>query len=264
MSEIYIDIEKWLRRPPVILPGCSPIVAMKAMVSHWDRIDRIEKIKKNREGLTVNYEYLKGSKKDFEGSNDGVMRIYRSDSGSFLYADIDTFDARWELIAERRPITERELKPIYGDGIHDDTEALQQRIDMGIDVSNIIGEQGKLFNISRPLQFKPITEPAWDGEGLPPVGVECEMENDRGTWLPVDVIAHKDGFAFGWSYDYRMVLHSDKPEGFRHIRSTEDVARDEAIEAMRDVVLASDQSLTCYESLYNAIAAGKIPGVKLE
>lgn len=82
---------------------------------------------------------------------------------------------------------------------------------------------------------RPITEPVWDGEGLPPVGVECEMENDRGTWLPVDVIAHKDGFAFGWSYDYRIVLHSDKTEGFRPIRSPEDVARDEAIDAMRDV-----------------------------
>lgn len=112
---------------------------------------------------------------------------------------------------------------------------------------------------------RPIPDPVWSGEGLPPVGVECEMENDRGTWLSVDVIAHKDGFAFGWSYDYRMVLHSDKTEGFRPIRSPEDVAREKITLNMLQYMYSSDA--TDYAQvckIHNAIAAGKIPGVKLE
>ncbi|MGP9419311.1 hypothetical protein ACT3RT_10015 [Ewingella sp. AOP9-I1-14] len=87
---------------------------------------------------------------------------------------------------------------------------------------------------------RPITEPdvnqqlntEWSGEGLPPVGIECEMQNDECKWIPVDIIAHKDGFAFGWSYDYRLVFFSDAAFEFRPIRSAEDVARDEAISEM--------------------------------
>lgn len=188
MSEIYIDIEKWLRRPPVILPGCSPIVAMKAMVSHWDLIDRIEKIKKNREGLTVNYEYLKGSKKDFEGSNDGVMRIYRSDSGSFLYADIDTFDARWELIAERRPIS----------------------------------------------------EPVWSGEGLPPVGAKCEVQTSSNSpWFECEIVySGESGAAFISTKGNSIGCVDDScTDFFRPIRSSEDVARDDFIKKLSGNVI---------------------------
>lgn len=125
----------------------------------------------------MKYEIIKGSEKDFEGCNDGVMRIYRSDSGSFLYADIDTFDARWELIAERRPIT----------------------------------------------------EPIWDGEGLPPVGVECEIKRVA-DWFPVTI-----KFISGY---YTVILTRGGTEDafqtsalqFRPIpiRSPEDVARDES------------------------------------
>lgn len=118
---------------------------------------------------------------------------------------------------------------------------------------------------------RPISDPVWDGEGLPPVGVECEMENDRGTWLPVDVIAHKDGFAFGWSYGYRMVLHSDKTEGFRPIRSPEDVARDEAIDDLVETMIyfyGNPKGAESYRGLavriIEAIEIGKISRIKME
>lgn len=164
----------------------------------------------------MKYEITKGSEKDFEGSNDGVMRIYRSDSGSFLYADIDTFDARWELIAERRPIT----------------------------------------------------EPVWDGEGLPPVGVECE-----------GLFPRHHGNSFEWqdclvlyAFEHECAVKSKVTstlhycDQFRPARSPEDVARDEAIDAIFSILSVNilDGSDSNAGKVFDAIAAGKIPGVKLE
>lgn len=55
----------------------------------------------------MKYEIIKGSEKDFEGLNDGVMRVFKSATGSLLYSDVGTFvGAHWNLIAERRLITE--------------------------------------------------------------------------------------------------------------------------------------------------------------
>lgn len=46
----------------------------------------------------------------------------------------------------------------------------------------------------------------WNGDGVPPIGCACEMQDSKGTWLPVEIIAKNDGFTFGWSYDYRLVF----------------------------------------------------------
>ncbi|MGC6389711.1 hypothetical protein ACMV8I_18900 [Ewingella sp. S1.OA.A_B6] len=146
----------------------------------------------------MKYEYLKGSEKDFEGAQDECLVIVRHLRQKWIKHltefiggacplnegfPIDSV-SNWEIIAERRPITEQ----------------------------------------------------AWDGEHLPPTGWECEMQNDKGAWLAVDIIAHKDGFAFGWSYDCRRVFFSDKPMDFRPIRSPEDVARDAAIDGMAEII----------------------------
>lgn len=113
---------------------------------------------------------------------------------------------------------------------------------------------------------RPITEPVWDGEGLmPSVGMKCLAK--QCSQINADeflVVAIQDGAVFGfWTATGAATGLDVNRWIFLPIRSPEDVARDEAIEAMRDVVLASDQSLTCYESLYDAIAAGKIPGITL-
>lgn len=158
----------------------------------------------------MKYEITKGSEKDFEGAPEwATMKCHCT-------------------IGDPKEIKNENLA--FSDGI--------VRESRWVDAFFVDGGGGTIHREEQwhvIAERRPITEQAWDGEGLPPVGVECEMHNDRGTWLPVDVIAHKDGFAFGWSYDYRIVLHSDKTEGFRPIRSPEDVARDEAIDAMRDV-----------------------------
>lgn len=117
--------------------------------------------------------------------------------------------------------------------------------------------------------------PVWNGEGLPPVGCECEMQDGSGYWIAVDIIANKDGFTFGWSYDYRMVYFSDKEDEFRPLRSEADKKREEAIMSLAKYGGAAsfkygekfnDGSLigAAWYELYDAIAAGKVRGVKLE
>lgn len=107
---------------------------------------------------------------------------------------------------------------------------------------------------------EPITEPVWDGEGLPPVGVECEIKRVS-DWIPVTI-----KFISGY---YTVILTRGGTEDvyqtsalqFRHIRSPEDVARDEATKAFNDIGV---MNLIHARQIYDAIAAGKIPGVKLE
>nr|DAE56104.1 MAG TPA: hypothetical protein [Caudoviricetes sp.] len=117
--------------------------------------------------------------------------------------------------------------------------------------------------------------PEWNGEGLPPIGCACEMQDSKGTWLPVDIIAKNDGFTFGWSYDYRLVFFGDKADEFRPLRTEADKKREEVIMSLAKAVnsanftygekLSDGQLLgSMWYELYNAIAAGKIPGVKLE
>ncbi|HAZ2983858.1 TPA: hypothetical protein J0587_004685, partial [Salmonella enterica subsp. enterica serovar Kentucky] len=66
----------------------------------------------------------------------------------------------------------------------------------------------------------------WSGECLPPVGCECEMQDAVGYFIPVDIIANHDGFAFGWNYDRHAVYFSDKLCEFRPLRSEADKKRD--------------------------------------
>lgn len=121
----------------------------------------------------------------------------------------------------------------------------------------------------------------WNGEGLPPVGCECELSNavefythsgstdfDEGT--PV-VVGGTVNFGLG---DFVAVkvkgtncitdINPCLLRPLRPLRSEADKKRDVAIANMDVVMLmVKDRSKTSNE-IYDAIAAGKIPGVKLE
>jgi len=240
----------------------------------------------------MKYKIIKGSEKDFDGAPEWAMQVAtcRDDEDMFFVDEFDymcryqrkssTANGRisnptfWKVIAERRPITDPELKPIYGDGIHDDTEALQQRIDMGIDINDIIVEKGKVFNISSSLQLKTITEPVWDGEGLPPVGVECETLNkEYGRWYKVRIIFSDLVRRVAWEEvgDEYFNIDCDNSSDlriFRPIRSPEDVAMDEVGLAIYHAInwnakgeLVSSSRMEDYKKAYDAIVAGKIPGI---
>lgn len=110
-------------------------------------------------------------------------------------------------------------------------------------------------------------QPAWNGVGLPPVGLQIEYTCNKfsehnqaileGYWYIGTVIAYYEGFV--WTSDNGIrPLHNTK---FRPIRTEAERKREEAIKEIIDcsaVLLEPTAGL-----IYDAIAAGKIPGVKL-
>lgn len=104
----------------------------------------------------------------------------------------------------------------------------------------------------------------WCGDWIPPIGCECEMQGSRGAWLPVVIIAKNDGFTFGWSYDYRIVLFGDKSDEFRPLRTEAEKAMESAKHIIAELCRESASNGHSADLIMEAIAEGKIPGVKLE
>lgn len=119
-------------------------------------------------------------------------------------------------------------------------------------------------------------KPAWNGEGLPPVGCECEYLDNNGKWYPVTIKYASEQLIvisgaikiLGEEQETEIakdiIIH--KPQ-FRPLRTEAERRRDIAIEA----ILSDMRTIPCDLDLrdevaviYDAIAAGKIPGVKLE
>lgn len=107
-------------------------------------------------------------------------------------------------------------------------------------------------------------KPAWDGEGLPPVGMHCEIVDPDGVLMygqgeSGEVISHVENTAvIRMSYG----LGCFEARFLRPLRTEAKRKRDAAIEAMNG--LWNINSKMHCESIYDAIAAGKIPGVKLD
>jgi hypothetical protein len=84
-------------------------------------------------------------------------------------------------------------------------------------------------------------EPEWDGEGLPPVGMDCEWKGiTRNGWAKVSIIAHGkeegDFVAIAQAENEVVLGASDQ---FRLIRTPEQIAaekRDAAIKEMQRLV----------------------------
>lgn len=117
-------------------------------------------------------------------------------------------------------------------------------------------------------------KPTWNGEGAPPVGCECEYSLNAGkTWwkCKIDYIVGTQG----------VVMLCDTFEGvqyvkfssyggtlkFRPIRTEADKKRERICDAIYGALTKAERQHNRSdeaEAVYNAIAAGKIPGVKLE
>ncbi len=137
------------------------------------------------------------------------------------------------------------------------------------------GTSGALGLFGLIAERRPITEPVvnqqltteWSAGGLPPVGVECEIKYGRASnaeWIPFRCVGVDCGVAFGWAGNEAVVICKESYE-FRPIRSPEDVAREKITLNMLQYMYSSDE--TDYAQvckIYDAIAAGKIPGLKLE
>lgn len=111
----------------------------------------------------------------------------------------------------------------------------------------------------------------WDGVGMPPVGCECEamISNPMGVgrdWRKVKVVhtGSPGSKSEALVFDVETTYPSWADE-FRPIRSEADKRRDSVLLAM-NIAANEGESGICsgLVAIYDAIAAGKIPGVKLE
>ena len=100
----------------------------------------------------------------------------------------------------------------------------------------------------------PLT-PERTGEGLPPVGTVCEMQNAIGIWREVEIFAEFKGNVFGWDGGELINYFSNKAEEFRPIRTPEQIAveaREKAINAMAEILTHDGSFFQDAERLYDA------------
>ncbi|WP_319730324.1 hypothetical protein [Cronobacter malonaticus] len=110
-------------------------------------------------------------------------------------------------------------------------------------------------------------QPVWDGEGLPPVGCECEV-SVCGGWEPGRIVFSDENIGVAYVCESSLSPTLDCVSGFsalkhfRPIRSEADKRRDEAIAALKKLKPQLVGELAGY--LYDEIAAGKIPHIRIE
>lgn len=109
---------------------------------------------------------------------------------------------------------------------------------------------------------------AWDGEGLPPVGCECEYISNGTSWGKVKVIG-LDGEKIvirpsGEIYYAITPSNKDVFIPFRTEAERKHEAVLESICAVLEMVAQDYKREDEAKLIYEAIAAGKIPGVKLD
>lgn len=177
----------------------------------------------------MKYEIIKGSGKDFEGAPE--------------WATLMTFTGGYYFFVEHERIGSRVLDVARNDEFKSDCDPT------GVE---IIAER------------RPIIEPVWDGEGLPPVGALCRYRafSDM-PWVECKVLAWHDDEVWLKRTEDGKTFTLGNPELFP-ICSPEDVARDEAIEQIISILNEGTSTQDDARDIYDAIAAGKIPGVKLE
>lgn len=129
-------------------------------------------------------------------------------------------------------------------------------------------------------QYKPALaesqNPAWNGEGVPPAGCECEYLDNNGKWYPVTIkyasnqlvvisgITKILGVEQGTEIAKDIII--DKPQ-FRPLRTESERRHEAVLESICAVLEMAAQDYKRSDEaklIYEAIAAGKIPGVKLD
>lgn len=110
---------------------------------------------------------------------------------------------------------------------------------------------------------------AWNGEGLPPVGCECEISFYGKSLGQCEVLFVGDSLIV-----WRQKSSQQEDSGhythmnIRPLRTEAERKRDEAAEAidfyMPEFITDTPNEFYHAKKIYDAIAAGKIPGVKLE
>ncbi len=142
---------------------------------------------------------------------------------------------------------ENELVGIYQAWYKKDAIGLVEQIcpDAGLNTWTWMGGRRDypVGAVLRPQEIKPSQDQQWSGEGLPPVGSACEVNDERvGLWEKVDeVLAHsriagKDVAVFQIG-DYIAYSPADR---FRPVRTPEQVAAAEREKAIEDIASILD------------------------
>ncbi|ELY6222599.1 UNVERIFIED_ASMBLY: hypothetical protein E7W40_10100 [Cronobacter sakazakii] len=117
-------------------------------------------------------------------------------------------------------------------------------------------------------------QPVWDGEGLPPVGCECEAkyrDAANAEWFFFRCVGVDCGIAFGWAGKDAVTLDKGTFE-FRPIHSEADKRRDDVIESIFDILndydfevvhIRGDQKRMATD-IVERIASGMIPHIRIE
>ncbi len=66
------------------------------------------------------------------------------------------------------------------------------------------------------------TSEEWDGEGLPPIGLECEYRINAGDWLKGELHAERGGYAWVSGKTLAHRVHAVRNIEFRKIETEED------------------------------------------
>ena len=127
--------------------------------------------------------------------------------------------------------------------LHQPQEAAQPKADDEVDLNECIGQNAA---------------PVWNGEGLPPVGCECECQF-RGEWQKCTILFSGKQIVVVMVDDDEYPFES-KGSLFRPIRSEADRKRDEAVKT----IMLTGWCQSFAEEIYDLVAAGKVPGMKLE
>lgn len=111
-------------------------------------------------------------------------------------------------------------------------------------------------------------KPAWNGEGLPPVGCECEFISNDTSWGVVRVIGMDDDkVVIKPSGEIYYGIAPSNRQVFRPLRTESERKHEAVLEsicAVLEMVAQDYKRKDEAKLIYEAIAAGKIPGVKLE
>lgn len=102
----------------------------------------------------------------------------------------------------------------------------------------------------------------WDGEGLPPMGCECEIKRIA-DWMPVTIRFISDYHTVFTTFGGTEDCYQTCSLQFRPIRSEEDKKRDEIISAFSDG-LGHAHGLYDLMQIYHLMKAGKIPHIRID
>lgn len=196
----------------------------------------------------MKYEIIKGSEKDFEGAPEwATMKCHCT-------------------VGDPSKITN--MNVAFSDGVVRGSRWVATFED---GLEGVINREEQWHIIA---ERRPITEPVWDGEGLPPVGCHCEVKAGKDSWNLCKIVFSDDAAGVAFVYlggdEEKYVGSVDcigavcAPSYFRPMRSPEDVARDEAKGVIAELCRSSASNGHSADLIYDAIAAGKIKGVKLE